>query len=140
MKVAEIRRMQKQREEEHKQFMKAMEKLKESKKLITPIEDKFVATDDQDAINEDTTGRQSLSDYRMKRQRIERDMATLITGDKPKRQKVNHKVETKKLSFTEDLEKGEEEADETGAIDKGSPENSESTTNLSLYIFLLNWS
>jgi len=62
-----LRRIQKQREQEHEQFQKAVSKMKEQL-VVKPINEKFyskLSTED-DLLRQETIGLQSLSDFRKK--------------------------------------------------------------------------
>jgi protein FAM50 len=91
-----------QRNIQHEKFLIALQKPKEK---ASPMDEKFTAKQDHtdELINEETTGRQSLNDYRRKRARIESDMGLSLTEIEEKKKKklkpVKTNKETKKLSF-----------------------------------------
>jgi len=104
-----------QRELEHEKYVEALKKVKEQKAATASIQEKFADKQDntEELLNEGTTGRQSLNDYRRKRERIQREMSQMLKPpeeEKKKRQKIEVPKQKGRLSFNdEDHEESDEE-------------------------------
>jgi protein FAM50 len=108
-----------QRVIQHEKFKLALKPTKEEK--TSTMDNKFTGKQDytDEMINEETTGRQSLADYRRKRARIESDMG-LSSKELEDRKKKKAKQalapvinkEKKKLSFNMSDEEDDDEEDE----------------------------
>jgi len=106
-----IRRIQKQREQEHEQFQRAVSKMKEQV-VVKSINEKFCSkfSTEDDILRQETIGLQTLSDFRKKRQRIEAGKLSEANEREIKRSRIVPQKVTNKLSFT--LEDDEEEEEE----------------------------
>jgi len=114
-----LRRIQKQREQEHEQFQKAVSKMKEQL-VVKPINEKFyskLSTED-DLLRQETIGLQSLSDFRKKRKRIESGETVEIDDKETKRTRVVKQAKTtSKLSFSLEEDEGDK-VDESVPVGK----------------------